>query len=338
MSTVQPWFVIPAQPRSLLATPKHSMDPSKTGLASSDNLHNPVLTVCISDVSYQPSDISNGEMPVRIKPQREPFVWDNIITQARTEMDPTAKSLMLRNQMAYLCARASPYEWQEILNDLSIFEPGEWLSEKVVCRPLMDSWWSRRHEAQTKCTYLPFSILHEMSMAIRNGGADDSTHVHGLVGGRFYNQYGSIIPHLTHRRVGFVLIRNISSLCGITNTGVGYGQQKANHFFAVVFDYDSQRAYSFGAHGGGRDVNVQIAEESKWDTWYGPDLWREIAYNLGWEDSIHSTGMVHVISKEWEQAGIHHTIYGAPSNQPKPRMGTTVGYTPSRSFQGSLKG
>ena len=61
---------------------------------------------------------------MQIRPQREPFVWDNVFIQARMEMNPTEKSLMLTNQMAYLHARASPYEWQDILSNLTMFAPG----------------------------------------------------------------------------------------------------------------------------------------------------------------------------------------------------------------------
>jgi len=231
-------------------------------------------------------------------------VWDNIVIQARPEVEPMAKSLMVRNQMAYLRARASPYEWQDILSDLTIFAPGRWLSEKVICRPLMDSWWSRRHEAQTGCTYLSFPIIHEMSMAIRNGTVGDSTHPCGLVDGCFYNQYGSVIPHLTHRRVGFALIRNIGMMHGTAEASLGNGRQRENHFFTVVFDYDSQRAYSFGAFGSGQEVDMQPAQESRWDAWHGPELWRNIAYSLGWGDSLRPANGIHVVSKEWQQVGV----------------------------------
>lgn len=76
----------------------------------------------------------------------------------------------------------------------------------------------------------------------------------------------------------------------------------ANHFFAVVFDYDAQQAYSFGAFNGMESgVQCAVATESIWKRWYGPELWNDVAHSLGWESSLQPHDGIQVISKEWIQ-------------------------------------
>jgi hypothetical protein len=75
-----------------------------------------------------------------------------------------------------------------------------------------------------------------------------------------------------------------------------------NHFFATVFDYDSQRAYSFGAFCGDRtEVHQSDATSSRWGQWYGPELWKDLAFLLGWESVLGPPDEVRVISKDWRQ-------------------------------------
>lgn len=203
--------------------------------------------------------------------------------------------------MTYLSCKASPYAWQEILSDLTIFGPQQWLSDKAICRFLMDIWWPLRHEPQAGCAYLPLLTVHEISMAIGKRGRDSiGSHV-GFQDGPFYSQYSSVIPQLPHRRVGFVLIRNLGSMQVATDSWT-HVINNPNHFFTVVFDYDSQRAHSFGVSG--RQTTgalYQTATESDWNRWYGPELWMDLAYHLGWEGALQPLERVHVVSKDWEQ-------------------------------------
>ena len=208
---------------------------------------------------------------------------------------------MSENQMAYIWAKASPYEWLDILEDLDVFSPESWLSEKVICRYLMDSWWPLRHEALTTCTYLSFAILHEMSATIGQHGRANTERPTGFTDGPFHGQYGSVIPRVSNRRVCFVLIRKQKSMRMEGNRQV-HAIRSPDHFFAVIFDYDSQRAYSFGAFGGTTaSVELHTAEEGGWDAWDGPQLWEQLAHNLGWEDALHPDHDIYVVSKEWQQ-------------------------------------
>ena len=190
-----------------------------------------------SESSYEPSDDGIRQRAHR-QPPRVPFVWDGISRLVWNETDARAKALMGRNHMTYLSCKASPYAWQEILSDLTIFGPQQWLSDKAICRFLMDIWWPLRHEPQAGCAYLPLLTVHEISMAIGKRGRDSiGSHV-GFQDGPFYSQYSSVIPQLPHRHVGFVLIRNLGSTQVATDSWT-HVINNPNHFFAVVFDYDS---------------------------------------------------------------------------------------------------
>jgi len=232
-------------------------------------------------------------------------VWDGLSRQVRNEIDPRVRNMMERNHMAYLRQKATPYEWQDILANLNILGPQQWLSEKVICRDLMDLWWPLRHESQTGCVYLPFSIVHENSIAIGKRGVDEQGGITHFREGPFHDQYSSVVPRLSHRRIGFVLIRNL----GLLQTSHGSwtnATESPNHFFAVLFDYDSRRAYSFGAFGGQSTiVRCQVATESDWGSWYGPELWRCLACQLGWEEASQPSDDINVITKDWEQVGFH---------------------------------
>lgn len=250
-----------------------------------------------SDSTYE---LSDDDFQGSNKPRRGPFMWDAIGRRDVHEPDAEARSLMESNHLAYLHRKASPYEWQDVLANLHVFGPQEWLSEKVICRNLMDLWWPLRHDPGTRCTYLPFSILHELSSNISKQG-DGLENLMGFEDGPFHSQYSSIVPQLSHRLVGFVLIRNLGAMQDVNCSGK-QAFTNPNHFFAVIFDYDSQQAYSFGALGGQQtDIQSQEAATSGWDKWYGPELWKALARYLGWEDLSTSTRNVRVISKDWKQ-------------------------------------
>jgi len=252
-----------------------------------------------SDMSYKPA--STGKRGrTQPNPPKAPFIRDGISRQARNKTDTRLKSLMTNDHMAYLRCKASPLEWGDILDSLDVFGPQGWLSEKAICRTLMDLWWPLRYESQTGCVYLPFLNIHEISTSISNreGGSCNPT---GFEKGPFYNQYSSVIPHVSCRRVGFVLFRNMASI-RTPNSPSTHAMENANHYFAVVFDYDSQRAYSYGACGLDRPgAECSVATESNWDRWYGPELWKDLAYHMGWEETLMPLNEIYVISKEWEQ-------------------------------------
>jgi hypothetical protein len=232
---------------------------------------------------------------------KEPYVWDGVTRQTKNKIEPRLKPLISENQKRYTYLKASPYEWQEILNNLDVFAPKQWLSEKVICRSLMDLWWPLRYRAQTGLAYLPFAVLQDISTMICQRGQHGLSDRTSFTGGPFEGQYSSVLPCLERRRVGFILIRNLRSML---KTGSRWTDALTdpNHFFAVVFDYDSQSAYSFGAFCGDKtEVRQSDATSSCWGKWYGPELWPNLAFLLGWESALGPPDEVRVISKEWKQ-------------------------------------
>lgn len=180
----------------------------------------------------------------------------------------------------------------------------------VLLSPIRSLWWSNHGHLDggiailgdgVCCVYLPFSALYKISISISRRGRDHSNNPRSLIDGPFRNQYPSIILQLLSRQVGFVLIRNIESICAPQDI-LTSSTNSANHFFAVVFNYDSQRAYSFGASGQEElGVTLSVTTESDWDRWYGLELWKDLTHYLGWGESLKPLHEVNVISKEWKQ-------------------------------------
>lgn len=211
---------------------------------------------------------------------------------------------MKANQDVYLQRKASPYEWLEVLGNLDVLAPKGWLSQKVICRLLMDLWWPLRHDKQTPLVYLPLEVLHEVSVAIQRR-AVGTPHVR-FEESPFFSQYSSLIPFSSCKRIGFILIRDLHSM-KLQPFRQNDPIRNPNHFFAVVFDYDSQRAFAFGAFaGGGPASQCQVATESNWNRWLGHKLWISLAHSLGWEDALRPFNQVYVVSKEWNQVQPYH--------------------------------
>lgn len=164
----------------------------------------------------------------------------------------------------------------------------------------MDLWWPKRFHPESTIAYLPFNILHEISCALSVPASSHSTIQTQLAEGPFFACYGSTIPLLAHRRVSFVLIRNLDEMRkGVSSKPLALSH--ANHFFAVVFDYNAHRAYSFGAFPRAKPTTSCVAAaESDWARWGGPGLWNNLANSLGWSDAS-NIDRVSVVSKDWKQ-------------------------------------
>ena len=237
---------------------------------------------------------------------KEPYAWDGVTRQDKSRIDPALEPLIIENHKAYIALKASPYEWQEMLDTLEVFEPNRWLSEKPICRLLMDMWWPLRYSLRTSLTYLPFAVLQDMSTSISRRGRNNPYDGGEFTDSPLYQQYSSIIPCLPQRRVGFVLIRNLGSM-RTQGSSPTHALHNPNHFFAVVFDYDSQTAHSFGALSEDRpSVDHLDGTNSTWCRWYGPELWNALARSLGWDDALGPLDEIRVISKEWKQ--VNHLI------------------------------
>ena len=130
--------------------------------------------VSISDNSY--CDPSYN--PRQTKVTKQPYVWDGVTRRDKSRIDPALKPLISENHKTYTTLKAHPYEWQEMLNSLDIFEPNRWLSEKPICWLLMDMWWPLRYSPNTCLAYLPFTVLQDMSIKVSRQGRGNPDNCH----------------------------------------------------------------------------------------------------------------------------------------------------------------
>jgi hypothetical protein len=165
----------------------------------------------------------------------------------------------------------------------------------------MDLWWRQRSLPHATFTYLPFEVLFGLDDQLKGTNGNDCVATIKFTGGRYHAIYGPLIPLLPHRKVCFVLIRNLDEMRqGASQKRLAL--QSPNHFFTVAFDYDNHRAYSFGAFSKARSSSTcKPAADSTWDRWCGMELWRGVAQGMGWEDSLLDIDKVQVVSKEWKQ-------------------------------------
>ena len=116
--------------------------------------------------------------------------------------------------------------------------------------------------------------------------------------GAFSNLYGSVVPTTTKRRVCFFLHRRQDELL----YGKTSALAKTNHFFTVLFDYGTHRAYAFGTSCVSEsEVRISMGLESRWNSWQGPGLWEMIGMELGWVGDVGDSATVTVVIKNWAQ-------------------------------------
>lgn len=266
-----------------------------------------IPTIFNRDISYEPSEDGNPLLSTQFS-DREQSDMGSVLNH--TDVIGAAWDIQMEeNQHVHSYRKASPYEWLDVLDHLHVLAPNQWLSQQVICRVLMDIWWPLRYSQQTTIIYLPFQEIHELSTKICKGGGECVTTNTGFQDGCFFKQYSTVVLPSHNRAVCFVLIRNLSSMRADT-PGWPNTMDNANHFFTVVFNYDLQMAYTFGALPGDESTtDLRGVKESNWNRWYGPQLWMAIAHLLGWEDSLASFDKVSFISKEWQQVLVHHCFH-----------------------------
>ena len=197
-----------------------------------------------------------------------------------------------KDEMAYQKRVGMPYEWLDVLINLDVFSPKTFLSEKVICNHLLDCWWTHRFDPYTRPIYLPFTEIHLLS-----GKVVEDEEV-SFDGGAFARLYRSVVPTAADKRVCFFLLRNQSHLINDVEGGL----DGCNHFFSVLFDYNSHRAHVFGTLSVKEKVTeVNTGESSGWNAWSGPTLWGRIGKELGWAADVGDVHTVNVVVKNWPQ-------------------------------------
>lgn len=182
-----------------------------------------------------------------------------------------------------------------MFTSLDVLGHKRYLSEKVICNYALESWWDLRFSPGRRPIYLAFPDIHVLSANICSGTyVPSKTFKTGI----FQALYRATAPKPKHRMVSFFLQRSQSALVQGSNAGLS----QANHFFPVVFDYQTHKAYFFGVISAKTpDVRVEGARSSGWASWMGPQLWGAIAHELGWRETVRGSESVTVVTKNWPQ-------------------------------------
>jgi hypothetical protein len=244
---------------------------------------------------YIPSDAPRG--PAELKKKRKhraaEMVDSSLINP--NEHRKAQRDEIQKDEETYQRRKGSAWEWVEVYQNLEVFRPRTYLSEKVICNHILDQWWALRFHPHPRPMYLPFTELHMISGLIVSG---EKGVAKSFKEGCFGSMYRSVAPTAADKRVCFFLNRNHLKL----SEGVGDNLEQCNHFFSVLFDYGANTAYTFGTSNPKEpEVTIHPASQTQWHSWQGPDLWTIVGHELGWGDHVCKPSMVTVVAKNWPQ-------------------------------------
>jgi hypothetical protein len=255
--------------------------------------------ISVSGSEYCPSDVPKGPAKLRKETKETLVAKVDSSNINRNEHDQAMRDNIHNDEVAYQTRIALPHEWLEVLRSLDVFRPKTFLSEKVICNYLLDCWWSHRFDPHTRPIYLPFTEIHLLSAKVIRGIQTEEI---SFENGSFNRLYCSVVPTATDKRVCFVLHRNEAHLLH----GKTGSLAACNHFFPVLFDYDSHKAYAFGVWNvRGEMKEVKYGQSSRWKSWSGPELWDRIGRELGWAADVGDPDTVTVVVKNWRQVCFH---------------------------------
>lgn len=251
-----------------------------------------------SDSEFILSDQQRGPAELRERSNQTLVVVDSSSIN-RNESNQTLRNQIYQDEKEYQVRKALPYEWLEVLQSLPVIGPKRYLSEKVICNYLLDCWWALRFSPQIGATYLPFSEVNQLSHSILT----NQPTLLNFQSGVFKSLYRSVISTRTTKRVCFFLHRNLE----LVSQGERDTLARPNHFFPVVFNYDTHEAFVFGAWSTIKkkeETRIGKGQESRWDAWLGSDLWRTIGHQLDWSNNVGDPAAVTVTIKNWHQVGL----------------------------------
>jgi len=255
-----------------------------------------MLTLCLASVGseYTPSDGPTG--PAALKRKKERLGEEvNASRIDRNETNPVQKAAITADERTYRTRMANLTELQEILQTLGLLKDREWLSEKFICNFIFSHWWDLRFSPGPRPIYLPFFDVHLLSLEIQAKGF---VLYEGSERAPFFNLYQSTAWRREERALCFFLHRSQ----GAMENGELDCFQESNHFFPVLFNYVDHMAHVFGTRSVmDPETRVQIGDESGWQYWLGPQLWKSIGQGMGWGEQVGDPNTVEVVTKNWHQ-------------------------------------
>jgi hypothetical protein len=216
----------------------------------------------------------------------------------RNETDQARRKVIHSDEVEYKARKARAEEWTAVISGLdSIGDKGH-IHEKIISNIILEEWWDVRFFLGSRPVYLAYEDIQGLVEDILSESYEPSK---SFKDSAFGGLYRSIALKDNLKMASFFLERGC----------VSYPQQnenpmddRPNHFFAVVFDYETQTAYSFGLELGTLQepvVRVESGEASGWAQWLGPSLWKAIAYEMGWGDALQNLETVKAVTKIWPQ-------------------------------------
>lgn len=244
---------------------------------------------------YTPSDGPTGPAALKRKKKERLREEVNASRIDRNETNPIQKAAITADETTYRTRMANLTELQEILQTLDVLKDREWLSEKFICNFIFSHWWDLRFSPGNRPIYLPCFDMHLLSLEIQAKGF---VLYEGLERAPFFDLYQSTAWRKEDRVVCFLLLRNQGAMAN----GEMDCCQRSNHFFPVLFNYDDHMAHVFGTTSVMEpEVRAQIGNESGWQYWLGPQLWKSIGQGMGWGEHVGDPNAVEVVTKNWHQ-------------------------------------
>lgn len=214
----------------------------------------------------------------------------------RNEGDQARRDAIHRDQLEYKTRKSSPDQWAEVLHHLNSAGIHGHLYPKIISNHILEKWWDVKFSPGGRPIYLAF---RDLNLLIQDLSLGDHTPSESFESGFFHGLYRSVASSPKCKMVCFFLQRS-----DVIVSGHGYSplDDRENHFFTVLFDYQAHKAYSFGFMSVGKaEVRVEAGAARGWAGWMGPSLWEAIAYEMGWTEGEQFTQTVEVVTKNWPQ-------------------------------------
>lgn len=166
-------------------------------------------------------------------------------------------------------AMARPSVWISVLDSWATLGSNEWLDATVADFYLSHVW---------------YELLGRLRM-------------------RYVNMHTSMATEMEDEEVE-LFRRNHSiprdGICPVVP--VGFIVHHSHHFFAVIFDYQRQKAHVLGRHISNDAMDVDEVDPDDWNEWRGPEYWTRIGALHGW--STGDVSDVSILSMNWQQNGV----------------------------------
>jgi hypothetical protein len=212
--------------------------------------------------------------------------------------DLEIRQMKVQEIRAYKRLVSLPIRWVNAFNEIEGLLPKTWLDWSNTSLHLQEMWWYTRNHPWMSCIFIDFQLVmdirHKGQITPRIPARSFTT-----ANGDLHQLYGSVANRLETHKVTFLMAR------GSTEGG------SLNHFFAVVFDYDFERACIYGNEiGASSQYHELFGGSHTWIDWAGPWLWEVIGRQLGWiheeqEEPVFFDG-IRLMYTNWPQVGCNN--------------------------------